>query len=307
MPPGLNEDVIRFISAKKQEPEWLLEWRLKAYRHWLTLTRAALGERPVPAHRLPGHQLLLRAEARRTARRAWTRSTPSCWRPTRSWASRSTSRSGWPAWPWTPSSTASRWPPPSRRSSAELGIIFCSFSEAVREHPELVRKYLGSVVPLHGQLLRRAELRRLHRRLLRLHPQGRALPDGAVHLLPHQRGQHRPVRAHADRRRRGRLRQLPRGLHRAHARREPAPRRRGRARRPRATPRSSTPRCRTGTPATRTARAASTTSSPSAAPAPATAPRSPGPRWRPARRSPGSTRAASCRATTRSASSTRWR
>ena len=36
-PPGLNEDIIRFISHKKKEPEWLLEWRLKAYRHWLTL------------------------------------------------------------------------------------------------------------------------------------------------------------------------------------------------------------------------------------------------------------------------------
>ena len=37
VPPGLNEDVVRLISAKKKEPEWLLEWRLKAYRHWLTM------------------------------------------------------------------------------------------------------------------------------------------------------------------------------------------------------------------------------------------------------------------------------
>ncbi|HEX2224575.1 MAG TPA: Fe-S cluster assembly protein SufB, partial [Thermoanaerobaculia bacterium] len=37
LPPGLNEDVVRFISAKKEEPEWMLEWRLKAYRHWLTM------------------------------------------------------------------------------------------------------------------------------------------------------------------------------------------------------------------------------------------------------------------------------
>ena len=37
-PPGLSEDIVRFISAKKGEPEWLLEWRLKAYRHWLTMT-----------------------------------------------------------------------------------------------------------------------------------------------------------------------------------------------------------------------------------------------------------------------------
>ena len=37
-PPGLSEDIIRFISAKKEEPEWLLEWRLKGYRHWCTMT-----------------------------------------------------------------------------------------------------------------------------------------------------------------------------------------------------------------------------------------------------------------------------
>ena len=115
------------------------------------------------------------------------------------------------------------------RSCAELGIIFCSFSEAVREHPELVRKYLGSVVPVHRQLLRGAQLRGLQRRLVLLHPEGRALPDGAVDLLPHQRAGHGPVRAHADRRRRGRARQLPRGLHGADARREPAARRGGRA------------------------------------------------------------------------------
>ena len=41
LPPGLNEDVVRFISNKKGEPEWLTEWRLKAYRHWLTMTEPA--------------------------------------------------------------------------------------------------------------------------------------------------------------------------------------------------------------------------------------------------------------------------
>ena len=63
IPRGLNEDVVRLISAKKNEPEWLLEWRLKAYRHWLTLKEPDLGQRPLPDDRLPGHHLLLRAEA----------------------------------------------------------------------------------------------------------------------------------------------------------------------------------------------------------------------------------------------------
>ena len=83
----------------------------------------------------------------------------------------------------------------------------------------------------HGQLLRGAEFGRVLRRLVRVHPEGRALPDGAVDLLPHQRQRIRTVRAHADRRRRRRVCELPRGLHRADARREPAARRGRRARR----------------------------------------------------------------------------
>ena len=112
---------------------------------------------------------------------------------------------------------------------AKAGVIFCSISEAVRNHPELVRKYLGSVVPQSDNLLCLAQLGGVLRRLVRLRPRGRALPDGALHLLPHQREADRPVRAHADHRRQGRLRLLPRGLHRADARRAPAACGRGRA------------------------------------------------------------------------------
>ncbi len=96
----------------------------------------------------------------------------------------------------------------------------------------------GQEVPRLGgaaqrQLLRRPQLGGVLRRLLRLRAQGGALPDGAVDLLPHQRQEHRPVRAHADRRRGGGHRLLPRGVHGADARREPAARRGGRALRPR--------------------------------------------------------------------------
>ena len=67
-PRGLNEDIVRFISAKKHEPEWMLQWRLKAYRHWLTLEGGAdVGQRSLRADRLPGHHLLLGAKAE-----AWT-------------------------------------------------------------------------------------------------------------------------------------------------------------------------------------------------------------------------------------------
>ena len=69
-----------------------------------------------------------------------------------------------------------------------------------------------------GQLLRRAQQRSLQRWVVRLHSQRRALPDGAVDLLPHQRAEYRAVRTHPDHRRRRQPRQLPRGLHGAHAR-----------------------------------------------------------------------------------------
>ncbi len=158
-----------------------------------------------------------------------------------------------------------------------------------------------------GQLFCHAEFGGVFRRLVRLCAAGRALPDGAVDLFPHQRTQHRAVRAHADHRRQGRLRQLPRRLHRAAARREPAACRGGRTghagrRRDQIfdgaelVPRQF-----------RRASAASTISSPSAAIAAATIRRFPGPRSRPDRRSPGNIRAASCAATIRAANSIRSR
>jgi hypothetical protein len=83
----------------------------------------------------------------------------------------------------------------------EKGIIFCSFSEAVQNHPDLVQEVPRQCGAANGQLLRRAQQRRVQRWQLLLHPAGRALPHGAQHLLPHQRGHDRPVRAHAADRR----------------------------------------------------------------------------------------------------------
>ena len=87
----------------------------------------------------------------------------------------------------------------------KAGVIFCSISEAIREHPELVKKYLGSVVPATDNFFATLNSRGLLGRLLRLYPAGRALPDGAVDLFPDQCREYRPVRAHADHRRQGQL------------------------------------------------------------------------------------------------------
>ncbi len=156
-------------------------------RGWLNDDGAALAERQVPADRLPGDQLLLGAGTIEAARAAWTRSTPSCSRPTTSSASRSTSRSCSPGVA-----------VDAIFDSVSVGTTIQGRAGQARDHLLLVRRggarasRAGAEVPRLGravqrQLLRRAQRRGVHRRLVRLHPEGRALPDGAVDLLPHQR------------------------------------------------------------------------------------------------------------------------
>ena len=62
LPPGLNEDVVRAISAKKHEPEFMLEWRLNAYRHWQTMTEPTWPNVHYPRHRLSEYRLLFGPE-----------------------------------------------------------------------------------------------------------------------------------------------------------------------------------------------------------------------------------------------------
>ena len=65
-PKGLNEDIVRFISAKKNEPQWMLEWRLKAYRHWCTCRRRTnMGQYKISSNQLPGYYLLFCSQAKK--------------------------------------------------------------------------------------------------------------------------------------------------------------------------------------------------------------------------------------------------
>ena len=195
--------------------------------------RAEMGAGALSADRLSGPLLLRRAENAPRGRSRSTRSIPSCWRPTRSSAFRCASRNCWPACRdaqvavdavFDSVSVATTF----KEKLTKAGVIFCPISEAMRPSRS------GEEISRHGragdrQFLRHAEFGGVFRRLLRLCAAGRALPDGAVDLFPHQRDEHRPVRAHADHRRQGLLRLLSRRLHRAQARREPAARRGGRA------------------------------------------------------------------------------
>jgi Fe-S cluster assembly protein SufB len=145
-PPGLSEDIIRFISAKKEEPEWLLEWRLKAYRHWLTMTEPTWANVHYPPidyqassyYSAPKQKKKLNSldEVDPELRETFNKLGISLDEQKR--------LSGVAVDAVFDSvSVATTF----RGELAKHGIIFCSFSEAVREHPELVRKYLGSVVP----------------------------------------------------------------------------------------------------------------------------------------------------------------
>jgi hypothetical protein len=96
-PKGLSEDTVRFISAKKNEPEWMLDWRLKAYRALADHDAARLGEARRPADRLSGRLLLRGPQEEGRSSAVWTSSIPRSCASTRSSASRSRSRRCSPA------------------------------------------------------------------------------------------------------------------------------------------------------------------------------------------------------------------
>ena len=264
-PRGLSEDVIRLISAKKQEPDFLLDWRLRAYRHWLTMTEPRWPNVRYPPIDYQNIVYYSAPKAKPRARRASTRSIRPCARCSTSSASRLAEQERLVG---RGARRGGRQRVGGHQLQGQAGRARHHLLFLFRGGPRASRA--GAQVPGLGgaherQLLRGAELGGLHRRQLLLHPEGRALPDGAVDLLPHQRRRHRAVRADADHRRARQLRQLPGGLHGAAPRRATSCTPRWSSSSRTTTPRSSTRRCRTGTPATRRARAASTTSSPSGA------------------------------------------
>jgi Fe-S cluster assembly protein SufB len=146
-PPGLNEDIIRLISAKKNEPAWLLEWRLQAYRHWLKMKEPAWANVSYPAIDYQAATYYSAPRQQKDGPKSLEEVDPELLR--------TYEKLGIPLHEreklagvavdavFDSVSVATTF----RKKLAELGIIFCSFSEAVQEHPELVRKWLGSVVP----------------------------------------------------------------------------------------------------------------------------------------------------------------
>ena len=147
VPPGLNEDVVRVISAKKNEPEWMLEWRLRAFRHWLTMTEPTWANVHYPPIDYQAATYYSAPKSKNDGPKSLDEVDPKLLE--------TYEKLGIPLKErellagvavdavFDSVSVATTY----REKLAKLGILFCSMSEAIQNHPELVKKYLGSVVP----------------------------------------------------------------------------------------------------------------------------------------------------------------
>ncbi|MEX1312513.1 MAG: Fe-S cluster assembly protein SufB [Candidatus Sulfomarinibacteraceae bacterium] len=143
-PPGLDESVVRAISAKKSEPEWMTEWRLKAYRRWLEMTEPSWAKVDYPKIDYQGISYFAAPKKKLDSLDEVDPEILATYK-----------KLGIPLDEqkllanvavdavFDSVSVATTF----KEKLGELGIIFCSFSEALQEHPDLVKKYLGSVVP----------------------------------------------------------------------------------------------------------------------------------------------------------------
>ena len=143
---GLNEDVVRLISEKKGEPEWLLEFRLKAYRHWLTLEMPAWAHLRIPEIDYQAISYYADPTKKKEGPKSMDEVDPELVKTFNKLGiplEEQMALSGMAVDAVMDSVSVKT---TFKETLMEKGIIFCSFSEAVREHPDLVQKYLGSVV-----------------------------------------------------------------------------------------------------------------------------------------------------------------
>ena len=195
IPKGLSEDTVRLIPEKKQESQWMLEFRLKAYRHWLTM------EEPKhwPNLKYPAIDyqdvVYYSAPKQKATKASLDEVDPELLR--------TFEKLGIPLQEqkqlagvavdavFDSVSVATTY----KEKLRKHGVIFCSFSEAVQEHPELVKQYLGTVVPTNDNYFA-AFNSAVFTEGPSVNPEGRALSDGPVDLLPNQQLRIGTVRAH---------------------------------------------------------------------------------------------------------------
>ncbi|HLX96429.1 MAG TPA: Fe-S cluster assembly protein SufB [Verrucomicrobiae bacterium] len=146
-PPGLNEDIVRLISAKKREPEFMLEWRLKAYRHWLTLKEPTWPHVHYPAIDYQNAVYYSAPKKKGDGPKSLDEVDPKLLETYEKLGIPLKERERLAGVAVDAVFDSVSVGTTFKKQLAEKGIIFCSFSEAVLEHPELVKKYLGMVVP----------------------------------------------------------------------------------------------------------------------------------------------------------------
>ena len=144
-PKGLNEDIIRMISAKKHEPEWLLEFRLKAYRHWLTMTEPQWPNVRYP--KIDFQAISYYAAPKPKLKKSMDEVDPELLKTFEKLGVPMHERAALAGVAVDVIFDSVSVTTTYKEKLAEVGIIFGSISDAVRDHPELVRQYMGSVVP----------------------------------------------------------------------------------------------------------------------------------------------------------------
>ncbi|QWT20432.1 Fe-S cluster assembly protein SufB [Bacillus sp. NP157] len=145
LPPGLNEDIVRQLSAIKGEPEWMTEWRLAAYRHWLTMPEpewAKLDIAPID------YQSVSYYSAPKAGPKSLDEVDPKLLETYEKLGVPLHERARLAGVAVDAVFDSVSVGTTFRKELAEAGVIFCSMSEAIREHGDLVRQYLGSVVPV---------------------------------------------------------------------------------------------------------------------------------------------------------------
>ncbi len=145
LPPGLTEDTVRFISAKKEEPEWMLEWRLKAFRKWQTMAEPDWAK--VVYARVDYQEQSYWAAPRTDGPKSLDEVDPEILATFEKLGIPLQERAALAGVAVDAVFDSVSVKTTFREKLSEIGVIFCSISEALREHPDLVKKYIGSVVP----------------------------------------------------------------------------------------------------------------------------------------------------------------
>jgi Fe-S cluster assembly protein SufB len=171
LPPGLDEDVIREISKRKNEPKFMLDWRLKAYRRWLTMAEPHWPNVKYPAIDYQSIRYFS-APKKKTPLGSLSEVDPEILKTYEKLGIPLNEQKMLAGVAVDAIFDSVSVGTTFREELMKHGVIFCSFGEAVQER----------------QFLRRAEFRRLLGRIVLLRAEGRALPDGAVDVFPHQRG-----------------------------------------------------------------------------------------------------------------------